>query len=65
VTDLEGFTRVPLAGGESVQVQFIVSRAQLGVLDATMQRVVEPGRLRVMLGAFSKDIGLRREIQIH
>ncbi|MCC7054888.1 MAG: glycoside hydrolase family 3 C-terminal domain-containing protein [Gemmatimonadaceae bacterium] len=64
VTELAGFARVPLAPGESRRVSFAVSRHQLSLLDADMQRVVEPGRLRVMLGASSRDIRLRREVAI-
>ena len=64
VTELAGFTRITLAPGESRRVQFIVTRAQLSFLDARMERVVEPGTLRVMVGASSKDIRLRREVMI-
>jgi beta-glucosidase len=64
VTELAGFMRIRLDPGQSRRVSFTVTRAQLAFLDAEMRRVVEPGTLRVMLGASSKDIRLRREVEI-
>jgi len=63
VIELAGFTRVMLAPGRSQTVQCLVSRAQLSLLDATLQRVVEPGMWRVLVGASSKDIRLRADRQ--
>ena len=45
-------------------VSFRVSRAQLSLLDANMHRVVEPGVWRVLVGASSRDIRLRREVEV-
>jgi beta-glucosidase len=64
VTELAGFTRIRLTPGESRRVTFRVSRAQISFLDAGMRRVVEPGVLRVRVGASSRDIRLRRDVDI-
>ena len=64
VMELAGFARITLAPQESRTVVFRVSRAQLSLLDADMRRVVEPGTWRIMVGASSKDIRLRREIDV-
>lgn len=62
--ELAGFARISLNAGESRPVSFRVSRSQLSMLDANMQRVVEPGLWRVMVGASAKDIRLRREVDV-
>ena len=59
VMQLERFTRVHLAAGESRDVTFTLSRAQLEMFDGHDRWVVEPGSFRVMIGASSKDIRLR------
>ncbi len=64
VTELAGFARITLAPGASRRVTFEVTRAQLSFLDASMTRVVEPGRLRVTIGASSADIRMRQEVDI-
>ncbi|MBL0172766.1 MAG: glycoside hydrolase family 3 C-terminal domain-containing protein [Gemmatimonadaceae bacterium] len=64
VMELAGFTRITLAPQQSRTVTFRVTRAQLSLLDADMTRVVEPGAWRIMVGASSKDIRLRREIVV-
>jgi beta-glucosidase len=64
VMELAGFARVALAPQQSRTVTLRVSRAQLSLLDADMKRVIEPGAWRIMVGASSKDIRLRQEVQI-
>ncbi|WP_309672175.1 glycoside hydrolase family 3 N-terminal domain-containing protein [Gemmatimonas sp.] len=60
--ELAGFTRIALAPGASQRVTFSVRREQLSLLDANMRRVEEPGAWRIMVGASSKDIRLRRDV---
>jgi beta-glucosidase len=62
--ELAGFARVTLAPSESRTVTFRVSREQISMLDADMKRVVEPGTWRVLVGASSKDIRLRKEVEV-
>jgi beta-glucosidase len=64
VMELAGFARVAVAAGTSERVSFEVRRSQLQFLDEAMQLVEEPGTWRVMVGASSKDIRLRREIVV-
>jgi beta-glucosidase len=59
VTELKGFTRVRLQPGEACGVEFAITPAMLAMLDRDLVSVVEPGDVRVMIGASSKDIRLR------
>jgi beta-glucosidase len=61
---LEGFRRVHLEPGESKEVSFTLSPAELQLLDQTMRFVVEPGTFRVLIGASSKDIRLRGDLVV-
>lgn len=62
--ELAGFTRIALEPGASKRVTFDIRREQLSLLDANMRRVEEPGAWRIMVGASSKDIRLRREVDV-
>jgi beta-glucosidase len=64
VMELEGFRRVRLQPGESRDVVFQLGPDHLGMLDRDMNRVVEPGTFRLMVGASSKDIRLRGELVV-
>jgi beta-glucosidase len=59
IMELKGFARVRLAPGEARDVAFTITPAMLAFLDRDMKTVVEPGDVRVMIGASSKDIRLR------
>jgi beta-glucosidase len=61
---LKGFKRIHLAAGESKDVSFTLSSTELGLLDAKLRSVVEPGTFRVMIGRSSKDIRLRGKLQV-
>lgn len=61
---LKGFQRVHLAVGESKQLSFTLSSAQLSLFDAKLRSVVEPGTFRVMVGPSSKDIRLRGILEV-
>ena len=56
VKDLKGFYRVHLDAGQSAQVTFELSASHLAYYDESMVLVVEPGRIRVMVGGGSADI---------
>src|SRR4030095_12763386 len=47
---LRGFGRVTLAPGESQEVEFTLTPAELSFLDQDLKRVVEPGTFDVMVG---------------
>lgn len=50
VKELKGFKRVTLAPGETTTVNFSLGPAELSFWNREMQRVVEPGTFRVMVG---------------
>jgi beta-glucosidase len=54
---LKGFRRIHLQPGETRAVMFPVGREQLEYLDASMQRVVEPGEFELMVGGSSQQVG--------
>ena len=64
MTELKGFQRVMLDPGEEKVVGFYIDEAQLSMLNADMQRVVEPGDFRIMIGRSCKDIRLRGFVKV-
>ena len=65
VKQLVGFARVALEPGQHRRVSFEVDPSQLAFYDAEMHLVVEPGKLRVMVGASSADIRLEASVVTH
>jgi beta-glucosidase len=53
VLELKGFRRVALQPGETRTVEFTLTPYQLSLLDRSMNRVVEPGAFKVMVGGTS------------
>jgi beta-glucosidase len=45
-------------------VEFIIKPELLEMLDKSMNRVIEPGEFRIMIGSSSKDIRLRETITV-
>lgn len=64
VMELAGFQRVHLAPGESREISFTIAPAHLRLTNGEMQRVVEPGSFRIMVGASSKDVRLRGHLVV-
>lgn len=64
VMELKGFERVHLAPGEARAVEFALAPAALAMLDPDLALVVEPGDVRIMIGASSKDIRLKGTIRL-
>ncbi len=56
VEELKGFEKIALRAGESKTVQFTLTPEELSFLDRNLERVVEPGTFRVMVGAAADDI---------
>ncbi|MEJ5368529.1 MAG: glycoside hydrolase family 3 N-terminal domain-containing protein [Bryobacteraceae bacterium] len=56
VKELRGFQRIHLKAGESKTVRFRLTPAELSMLDANLQRVVEPGTFTIMTGPNSRDL---------
>ncbi|MGI8745727.1 MAG: glycoside hydrolase family 3 C-terminal domain-containing protein [Bryobacteraceae bacterium] len=65
VKELRGFEKVALGPGESRTVRFTLKPDDLAFLNQNLQRVVEPGAFRVMIGASSADIRLNGEFEVH
>lgn len=56
VKELKGFKRITLAPGESRKVEFSLAPEQLAFYDRDMQLVVEPGTVKVYVGANSVEV---------
>lgn len=55
---LKGFTRIELSPGESRTTTFNLGAEELAIYNAGLERVIEPGIFKVMIGASSTDIRL-------
>jgi beta-glucosidase len=64
IKELKGFKRVHLEPGECRTVTFHLPVEQLAFYDDSMNLVLEPGRVVVMLGSSSDDIRLKGEFEI-
>ena len=64
VMQLKAFERVYIKRGETRTVSFTLTADDLAIVDATMQRVVEPGTFTVLVGAASDDIRLRGQLEV-
>ena len=53
--ELKAWQRITLAAGKSVKVELSLSAQDLWIIDANGSKVVEPGRLRVLVGSSSRD----------
>jgi len=64
VRRLVGYARVQLGAGESARVTFRVSTDLAAFTGLTGRRVIEPGELRLGLGASSADIRHERSVRL-
>ncbi|WP_299666619.1 glycoside hydrolase family 3 protein [uncultured Polaribacter sp.] len=64
IKELKGFKRITLKAGESKKVMFDLGPEELSMLDKDMNRLVEAGDFRIMIGASSKDIRLRKILTV-
>ncbi|OGD19751.1 MAG: hypothetical protein A2W03_13495 [Candidatus Aminicenantes bacterium RBG_16_63_16] len=58
VMELRGFEKVGLEPGETKTVRIVLTPDDLALLDRHLERVVEPGEFRVLVGSSSEDIRL-------
>jgi len=61
---LRGFDRVHLMPGETKTISFTIEPDDLALYNRKMERVVEPGEFKVMIGASSEDIRLKGSFEI-
>jgi beta-glucosidase len=64
VQELKGFQRISLKVGEQATVEFKLAAADLSFWGRDMNRIVEAGKFRVMVGSSSEDIRLTGEFTI-
>lgn len=58
VQELKAFKRIPIKAGETVTVNFPISRSDLEFYNHDLQQVLEPGDFLVMLGPNCRDVKL-------
>lgn len=64
VKNLRGFERISLKPGETKALSMTLTAHDLSLLNQQMERVVEPGWFKIMIGASSEDIRLTDRIQL-
>ncbi|MDP2721994.1 MAG: glycoside hydrolase family 3 C-terminal domain-containing protein [Bacteroidales bacterium] len=64
VTELKGFQRIHLLPGETKEVLFVIDPGMLSMLDINLNKIVEQGNFRLMIGASSKDIRQRAILKV-
>jgi beta-glucosidase len=64
VKELKAFERVHLKAGEKKTVNFKITADQLAFYDKNMERKVEPGAFKVMVGSSSDNIRLEGKFEV-
>ena len=64
VQELRGFCRIGLAPGAAARVAFSVPAELTAFTGPDLRRIVEPGRIEVMIGASSADLRLRGAFEL-
>ncbi|MFN2578209.1 MAG: glycoside hydrolase family 3 N-terminal domain-containing protein [Pyrinomonadaceae bacterium] len=62
--NLRGFERIHLKAGETKTVSFTLSRDDIALWNRQLHFVVEPGKMKVMIGSGSEDIRLTGQFEI-
>jgi beta-glucosidase len=64
VMQLKGFQRIHLNAGETKEVSFTITPEMLSMLNKQLEKVVEPGDFRIMIGASSRDLKLKETLTV-
>lgn len=64
IKQLKQFQKVELKAGEEKQINFTITPEDLWIIDSKMNRVVEPGDFKFMVGNSSSDIKLESTITV-
>lgn len=64
VQELKGFQRIHLKAGEEKEVVFEIKPELLEQLNEELKSVVEPGIFRIMIGASSRDLPLKADLEV-
>lgn len=65
IMELKGFQRVRLNPSETKELMFKITPEMLSMLDVNLNKVVEPGEFRIMIGSSSKDIRFRGTLSVN
>lgn len=65
VMELKGFQRIHLQAGESKEISFALTPELLSMPDKDLETIVEPGDFRIMIGASSRDIRLKKTLTVY
>ena len=60
VMELKGFRRITIEPGQTHTVTFTLTPYDLSLLNVDMDRVVEPGDFKIMVGGMSPDFTAKR-----
>ena len=61
---LRGFARIHLQPAEEMQVNFVLHKDDLAILNKDMQWITEPGWFDFLIGASSEDIKLNERVKL-
>ncbi|HSB93653.1 MAG TPA: glycoside hydrolase family 3 N-terminal domain-containing protein [Flavitalea sp.] len=64
VLELKGFQRVKLKPKETTIIRFMVSPAMLEMLNEDMEKVIEPGDFRIMIGSSSRELEVKVDLKV-
>ena len=64
VQALKGFERIHLEPGASKIIKLTLLPEDFEMLNAKMQTVIEPGDFTIMVGSSSRDIRLKKTVQL-
>ncbi len=64
IKELRRFKRIKLSPAEEQQVVFEINSSDLTMLDAKLNKVIEPGLFEIMIGSSSTDIRLRSSFEV-
>ena len=62
--ELKACRRIHLLPGESKELSFTITPEMLTILNLSLERAIEPGDFRILIGASSKDIRLRCTLSV-
>ncbi|MBN2410166.1 fibronectin type III-like domain-contianing protein, partial [candidate division KSB1 bacterium] len=65
VQELKGFEKIGLEPGETETVTFTLTPEHLALYNRYLERVVEPGEFKIMVGSSSRDIRLSGELTVN
>ncbi len=64
VLELKGFQRIHLEPGEEKKISFVITPEMLAMLDERLNKVIEPGEFRIMIGSSSRDLRLKKNLVV-